>query len=402
MALGQAEAPDSRLPFAVRLVLAGLGIAAAAWLMWTAVGVHLERACVLLDTPYLPLCDDPADARGAQRQQQLRHRLAVNPAEADSWIQLTHIETGTYEKPLLRAVSALAPNDPNVLLWRAGDLLARNQGPQAVDLLVQLVVYRKRGEATDALARILASGQGTALLRPHLATGDRWLPQVLTRLTALKLPLPPALPLMAEASSSGTIRKPTIQFFIRALRDAGLWSDAYSLWLAQQRGPTPLLHNGRFEQAFEPDGFDWETTPTLPSKAGAIVSQRTSGSRGQVLDIEFTGRPLAIPVIRQYVFAPPGKYLLRGQYMSSKLRLEEGLAWAARCTNGDAAVPAGRSEGLPDTAGSWQGFQFAISVPASCGLVFSLQLETSAPSAASAGAKGRAAFDSLELVRQGV
>ncbi len=402
MAFGRPEGAQSGPSLTVRLILAGLAVAVAAWLMWTGVRVHMGRACILQDTPYLPLCDDPAGKPDPERRQQLRDRLASNPAEADSWIRLTHIESGKYERPLLRAVSALAPNDPNVLLWRAGDLLARNQGPQAVDLLVQLVAYRKRGEAVEALARILASGQGTALLRPHLATGDRWLPQVLARLIALKLPLSPALPLMGEASSSGTVQRQTIQTFIRALREAGLWADAYSLWLAQQRGPTPLLHNGRFDQAFEQDGFDWEVTPVLPSKAGAIVSQRPSGNRGQVLDIEFTGRPLATPLIRQYIFAPPGKYQLRGQYMGSRLRLEEGLAWAARCTNGDSAVPAGRSEGLNDTAGAWQAFQFAITVPANCGLVFSLQLETLAPSAASGGAKGRAAFDSLELVRQGV
>src|SRR6478752_6435704 len=103
MEFGKAEGAISRLPFPVRLFLAGLAVAVAAWLMWTAVGVHLERACVLLDTPYLPLCDDSADKQGPERQQQLRARLAANPAEADSWIQLAYIETGKYEQPLLRA-----------------------------------------------------------------------------------------------------------------------------------------------------------------------------------------------------------------------------------------------------------------------------------------------------------
>lgn len=390
----QEEGPG--LPFAMRMILVGLAAAVAGWLLWTGIGVHLERACILMDTPYLPLCDDS----GAERPQQLRTRLAANPAEANSWIKLTKIENGKYEGPLLRAASALAPNHPSVQLWRAGDLLSRKQYPQAVDLLVQLVTYPKRGEAADALARIVASGQGAPLLRPHLATAGRWLPQVLASLTALKLPLSSALPLMAEASTSGTIPKPTLQLFILGLRDAGLWGDAYGLWLVQQRGPTPLLHNGSFDQAFEHDGFDWEVTPTLPSRAGAIVSLRASGNRGQVLDIQFTGRALAIPVIRQYVFAPPGKYLLRGQYMGSRLRVEEGLVWAARCTNGSAATLAGRSEGLQDTARAWRNFQFAISVPPNCGLVFSLQLETLGPSAASSGAKGQAAFDSFELLPQ--
>jgi hypothetical protein len=207
---------------------------------------------------------------------------------------------------------------------------------------------------------------------------------------------------MAETTAKGTILKQTTQMYIRALRDAGLWADAYGLWLVQQRGPTPLLHNGRFDQAFQPDGFDWEVTPAPPSRAGAVVTQSGIGNKGQVLDIQLTGRPLAIPIIRQYVFAPPGKYVLRGQFMGSRLRLEEGLAWAARCTQGSSPALAGRSDGLQDTAGQWRSFQFPISVPASCGLVFSLQLETFAPPAASAGGKGRAAFDALELLPQGL
>jgi len=113
-----------------------------------------------------------------------------------------------------------------------------------------------------------------------------------------------------------------------------------------------------------------------------------------------TGRSINIPIIRQFVLAAPGKYVLRGQYMSSRLRLEEGLAWAARCSNSGTAALAGRSEGLHDTGGKWQSFEFPISIPANCGVVFSLQLETMAPYAAPAGAKGRAAFDALELIPQ--
>jgi hypothetical protein len=383
----------------MRVALAGIGIAIAAWLLWMASAVHLERACVLMDTPYLPLCKDPASERLADRIATLRLRLAANPGDAQSWIQLTSLERGPLEKPLLLAAATLAPNDPNVLMWRAGDLLSRQKLPEAVDLLIQLVVYRNRSEAAQALARILASGEGVPLLRPHLGTANRWLPQVLASLAALKLPLPSALPLLAEASSKGMVGRQTTLSYIGALKAAGAWGDAYSLWLSQQKGPTPLLHNGRFDQAFEAGGFDWEVTPALPSRAGAVVAQRGSGNRGQVLDIQFTGRPLATPIIRQYVFAPPGKYILRGQYMASRLRLDEGLAWAARC-DGGTAILAGRSPALQDTAGAWQPFQFEISVPNNCGVVFSLQLETTVPSAASAGGKGHASFDAMELVAQ--
>jgi len=195
----------------------------------------------------------------------------------------------------------------------------------------------------------------------------------------------------------------TIQAYIRALKADGKWADAYGLWLAQQRGPTPLLYNGSFDQPFQPDGFDWEVTPVLPSLAGASVSQRGMSNRGRVLEIEFTGRPVAIPILRQYVFTAPGKYLLRGRYKASRLRMEQGLAWTVRCTDARSAKAlAGRSEGLQDTVGAWRSFQFAFAIPHDCGLVASVQLETFAPYEATAGFKGRASFDGLELVPGGV
>ena len=329
--------------------------------------------------------------------------MAAGPGDSAAWIELTKLETGKNEEALLRAASTLAPAHPNVLMWRAGDALAHNDLPKATELLVALVEFRGKSEAAQTLAQLVASGQGTALLRPYLSSAPRWLPSVLASLPALKLPLGSALPLLAEASAKGAVDKQTVQGYIRSLKNAGEWGDAYSLWISQQRRATTLLHNGRFEQPFEPDGFDWEVTPVPPSRAGALVSQRGSGARGQVLLVEFTAKAVVIPIIRQYLFLRPGRYTLRGQYMSSRLRSEQGLAWAARCSNDKAAVPlAGRSEPLTDTLGAWKSFQFALAVPPDCGQVVSLQLETFAPFEAAAGIRGRAAFDALELLPQGV
>ena len=401
MTSGQDEAGSP--PFAVRLLLAGLGVAAAAALLWLGVAVHLDRACVLMDTPYLPLCSSESTESDASRKGKLRARLASNPGDSDAWIQLTNIETGPRQRALFLGASTLAPTEPNVLMWRAGQALSSQQLPLAVELLVQLIEYRGKAEAAQALARLVASGEGTPLLLAHLPTANRWLPSVVASLAALKLPMTSALSLVAEASAKGMVTRQTVQSYIRALKTDGKWGDAYGLWLAQQRGPTTLLHNGRFDQPFQPDGFDWEVTPALPSRAGAIVSQRGSSNKSQILDIQFTGKPVPLPIIRQYVFAPPGKYVLRGKYMSSRLRMEQGLAWTARCTNDKAAAPvAGQSSGLMDTSGAWQAFQFTIAIPLDCGLVVSLQLETFAPFEATAGFKGRAAFDALELLPRGV
>jgi hypothetical protein len=389
------------IPVAVRLAVAGLAISVSLALIWLSVTIHLERACTLMDTPYLPLCAGNESVSGTERQSNVRAHLTANPGDSDVWIRLANSETGEYEQALFHAAVTLAPSDPNVLMWRAGAALTRNDLPTATGLLVQLIEHRGKGEAADALARLVASGEGTALLRPYLATAGRWLPQVLGSITALKLPITAALPLLAGASAKGAVSQSTLQTYIRALKSDGKWADAYGLWLLQQRGPTPLLHNGAFERPFQPDGFDWEVTPAPASRAGAILSQRGSRDRGQVLEVEYTGKPVAVPVIRQYLFIPPGRYLFRGQYMTSKLRMEQGLTWAIRCSNAKSArALAGRSDGLQDTGGAWQRFQFEVVIPADCGLVASLQLETFAPFESAAGFKGRASFDSFDLSAQ--
>lgn len=386
----------------MRSTLAAISVALAAWLLWVAAATHLDRACVLMDTPYLPLCPTPETVTPEAGRAELRERLARNPGDSSAWINLTNLETGATEQALLRAAIALAPNDPNVQMWRAGQALTQNQLAQAAELLVQIVQYRGGAEPAQALARLVASGEGTELLRPHLGTARRWLPQVIAGLSALKLPVSSALPLLAEASAKGAVQPQTVMSFIRTLKAEGKWTDAFALWLSQQPKGAPLLYNAGFDQRFIPDGFDWEVTPVLPSRAGAIAAQRGLGKRGQVVEVQFTGRAIAMPVLRQHLFIPPGKYLFRGEYMGLKFRSEQGLAWTVRCANNIAAAPAGHSEPLQDTAGAWKTFQFAFVIPPDCGPVASLQLETAAAFEARTGLRGQASFDSFELKPHGL
>jgi len=104
-------------------------------------------------------------------------------------------------------------------------------------------------------------------------------------------------------------------------------------------------------------------------------------------------------VIRQYLFVPPGKYVLRGEYMTTRLRMEQGLAWSVRCPAA-ANAEAGRSAALLDSSGAWKGFSFEFVVPRNCGPIASLQLETFAAFEAVAGFKGQVAFDAFELSAQ--
>jgi hypothetical protein len=185
--------------------------------------------------------------------------------------------------------------------------------------------------------------------------------------------------------------------YISQLKAARAWVDAYSLWVALHRRTLPMLYNGGFDQAFQQDGFDWELPPQgNASRAGALVERTGAGEKGAALDIRFTGRAIALPLVRQNLFLGQGRYRLRGEYKVAQLRMEQGLAWVVRCTAAQTASPAGRSGGLRDT-GAWQPFEFEFSIPEKCGWVASLQLETSTPYEATVGSRGRASFTGLSL-----
>lgn len=380
----------------LRLLLAGVGAVLAGCLVWASFSFHLQRACVLNDTPYLPLCPDTTALAREDLEQALRKRISRNPGDSSAWISLAAQEFESRRRGSLGAAAALAANEPNVLQLRAAEALERNDLEPATALLVQLITRYGGAEAPKVLAQLIATGQGIALLRPHISDAKRWLPQVLWALGNLKLPAPLAMPLVAEAAAQKTLTPAAIQGYIRALKAGGYWGDAYALWISQIKERVPLVYNGSFDKLFEPDGFDWEVTPVQPSRAGALAVQRDLAKRGKVLEIEFSGRPMAVPIVRQYLFVAPGRYAVRGQYVASKLKTEQGLAWAVRCPNA-ARTEAGRSDALQDTSGAWKSFQFEFTLPAQCGLVASLQLEPFAPFEATAGFKGRATFDAIEV-----
>ncbi|HSI55573.1 MAG TPA: hypothetical protein VK981_16485 [Ramlibacter sp.] len=389
--MGTLGIPRSHNPQAV-LVLGGFGLAAL--VAWLCVQVNLERACTVQDSPYLQVCALPEPA-SIEHLASLRSRLARNPGDANAQVQLAVSDGSSAQAALLAAATKLAPNQPNVVMAHAAAALEREDWAGAVAPLVQLVEYRNAAPAAAALARLIAGGQG-ALLAPYVTPGSQWLPRVLARLPELKTSFNAALPLVVHASRLGVLDREAVRGYVRQLKAAGAWGDAYSLWLASKGGPRNILNNPGFDDAFEADGFDWEVPASgPPSRAGAIIERKGAQERGSALDVRFTGRALATPLVRQYLFVGEGRYRLRGDYMTRQLRMEQGLAWTVQCTASPAQ--AGRSLPLGDTGGGWRPFAFEFSVPADCGLVASLQLETHAPFEAALGARGRAAFDAFSL-----
>jgi hypothetical protein len=377
-----------------RLMVGASGAALALALLWVAASAHLHRACTVMDAPYLPLCEPGASDTD---KQELETRVRRNPGDATAWTRLL-VASGAGATKVLQAAAAVAPNNANVLRWRAAEALDQRKYEQAVPLLVTMLEARGSQEAARILAQLMAAPEGVALMRPHLDQAEQWLPSVLAAMPSLKIPPGQALPLVAEAMDKGALPDQARRAYMRSLKAAGQWLDAYGLWLAHQKQVVPLLYNGGFDQAFEPDGFDWEFSPVARSKAGVVIEQEAIARRGLVLGIEFTGRGFTSPILRQYVFAPPGTYRLRGEYMGAKLRSENGLAWVVACPSGAKAGVA-RSTALQDTGGVWKPMEIEFTVPADCGPVASIQLEPAASYEAAIGMKGSVAFDNFGLTR---
>jgi hypothetical protein len=377
---------------AAALFLAGtIGTALLAWL---GIGVNLERACSTGDTPYLDLCSVQVLGSPAHLAA-LRSRIARNPGDTNAYVQLALAEPPAARNRALDAASKLAPGEPNVLTARAAAALDRQDWRGAIPVLVQLTEYRDKPQAALVLARMIASGQG-ALLSPYLTPGSQWFARVLAQMSQVQAPFSTALPLVVQALRLDVLDSNTVLGFVRQLKANGAWVDAYSLWLSLHRKPLPLLYNGSFDDGFQLGGFDWELGAAGPaSRTGAIVERRGAQERGAVLDIQFTGRAIQLPLVRQYLFLGEGKYRLQGEYEARQLRTEHGLAWTVTCPAGQ--TQAGKSDALGDTAAAWRPFSFEFSVPPGCGQVVSRQLETDSPSQAALGARGRIAFDAFSL-----
>jgi hypothetical protein len=326
----------------------------------------------------------------------LRREIAANPALASAYVLLASSADAGDAAGTVRAASIAAPQEPNVLRARAQWHLAHNQLAQATADLVQLTEYYHAvaREPSVALARLVAAGHGE-LLRPHLQPGRQWFGVVLSTMIEEKIPLSAAGTLMTQASATGVLPPRRLSELMRGLKEAGNWVDAYGLWAGEHGGRVPVLYNGNFEQPFARDGFDWETSAGPAGRAGALAERRRLPARGPVLEIQFTGKPIAATPIRQVVFAGPGRYVISGQYRTENLRTEKGLVWTVRCAAGKAANRAGASAPLVDSQGTWAAFRFEASLPADCGPVSSLQVETADPSESNAGLRGRIPFDTL-------
>ncbi len=370
-----------------------LGIAATAlalalgWLAW---GYNLERACTLGQWPELPSCASPTNDVQAQASA-LRKRIARNPGDSEAWINLAMLEQGA----ALEMATKLAGQDYRVQRLQAGRAIERQQWPQAVGWLVRLVQDNRDAPAALALAKMVLEPSALAAMIAQLENDSRWLEPVINSMPQARVPVIKAMPLVVRALALKAVPPALLQRLLTGLKAEGQWMEAHALWLASLGHSVPLIFNGDFEQGFMPGGFDWEVLPVLPSRAGALVHQATASGRGGVLEVDFTGRAVTLPIVRQYVMLMGNRYTLSGEFMTMRLRTEQGLTWALRCVVGGREVA--HTPPLKDTSGQWQPMELAFDVPAGCGPALVLQLQTVLPEEALGGLRGEVRFDNLQL-----
>ena len=378
------------------------------WLALASVPANLASTCHWKQWPVLPSCQNPEDLSNEQRVQDLRGYLANNPGDSLSYAELARFATqpesvlkssGT---AVLNAATLTAPHDATVLQLQAGQALQDADWTTAVDRLVLLADTYGNANARTALAVLVAQSGTTPGLTDALlgaAKKDQaWLESVVRAMPAAGVPVTSAMLLAGRLAQTEGLTPKFGRQLIKQLKTEGAWLDAHAIWLSLWKQPLGFLFNGDFEKPFFPDAFDWEVMDNKTYQAGAQASLSNSGKQGQVLLVKFTGRPVKTPIIRQYLILPAGEYRFAGEYQSSNLRSNEGLAWALSCGADKQALA--QTPALNRTGTNWSSFNVRFRVSAECGPLVTLFLQTQAAYEAKTGQHGEMMFDHFTITRE--
>lgn len=395
---------------ALRWTPARLGITAALlvatlWLGWKAWDVNTTMSCWKNEWPQLAMCDEINGRTLDEKVARLEQRLAQNPGDTLALVALT-VYAHQPDAPsrldpvaLLERAAKVAPQQGDVLRLQAHHAMKEQRWAAALDALIRLSQYHGDAQATRTLTELVnfarVNGEvGKALVAAARAdTG--WLDRVLRALPEAKVPTVVAMPLVQQLVEQKTLTPKLGLALIRQLKAEGQWLDAHALWMQLWNKPLPMLFNGDFEQPFLNGGFDWETPGGNDHRAGAQVSLSGRKERGQVMRVEFRGKALATPIVRQILMLPPGRYRFTGEYQSTELRSEQGLAWVFSCAGSRGEIA--RAPSLRTTGRDWNRLEVALQVPPECGFGVSLGLQPQADFEARTGMRGEMLFDNFQL-----
>lgn len=398
-------------PNALIRALWWLALPVAGVLAWKAWNHNLAMLCSDRQWPWPTFCAEPGAEEPPVREQvaRLQARIARNPGDGQAYAELARFaalppeETGLDGARVLEAARGAAPHHRYVLQATAMSALGAQRWTEGVDALMQLSDLFSDAEAHRVLGVLMASSQGDdavlKALQDAAARDTRWLEKAVRTLPAQQLPVSATMRLLGSLAADGAMTPELGRFVVRELKKEGQWLEAHAVWLSLFKRPLGLLFNGDFERALIADGFDWESGERDSPQAGVRLTQPGMGTRGQVLRVQFTGKPMRPPVVRQHLILPPGRYRLNGDYRADNLRTEGGMSWVVRCA-GNPQQELARSAPLMATSRAWRPFGFDVDVPAGACLGVELALAPHAAVEARTGLRGEMLLDRLELVRR--
>ena len=396
------QAPP-RMTAARALAMVAL-LAAALWLGWKAWDVNTTMSCWKDEWPHLKVCEEIMGRTPEEQVAKLQERLTNNPGDSEALVLLTVWANrpggfpGLDAEALLNAAGKAAPQNPNVLLLQATTAMRAQRWPEAIERFGRLAQFHRDANASLTLARLIGLADKSAPLNDALLAAAKadggWLTPVFYAMPKAKVPMAAAVPLVTELMATQQLEPRLGQFVIGQLKREGLWMEAHAVWRSLWNRPLDLVFNGDFEQPFVRGGFDWEVADANDHRSGARIDLVSRSDRGQVLKVEFTGKAMRTPILRQDMLLLPGRYVLRGAMRSTDLRSEKGLAWVVSCNKDGREL--GRTAALKTTGREWAKWEALIEMPPDCsGFGARLALQPFAPYEAKTGLRGEALFDAL-------
>jgi hypothetical protein len=382
----------------------------ALWLGYEAWVRNIDQACHLNEWPYLRLCAERAPKTDEELAEQLLARLARNPGDSASAVALAVIADRQPDKQIagvtadeaLARAQAMAPQDQYVLHLQANKAIREQRWADALQPLIKLSQFHRSDAAAEQIARLIHYATQDVTLQAALAQAaqadSRWLNRPIRRMPRLNIPVIVAMPTVSAAMIKGRLSPSLGRFLIQRLKTEGHWLDAHAVWQHLWQRPLALLFNGDFEQPFLPGGFDWEPGQRNVHSAGAQVARMGWRDRSQVMQVRFTGRPMAANIVRQDLVLPHGAYQLSGEYYASELRSEKGLVWTVICARTKQELA--RTEPMVAEGRSWRPLSLTFQIPAECGIGATLSLRPQAAFEAKAGMRGEILFDRMKIERK--
>lgn len=367
-----------RLP-AARLVAAGLVAAVIAVLAVLIVGNHsnlvtrgpnsppaaLDAAWEVVNNPD-STPDQLARAEDAARTALRKEPLSSSPVSLVAAIRDRQGQTDKAEN-LMRVAAKLNGRANIAQLWLFNHLLAQQKYDEAFTYADALL--RRETDFTEQLfpelAGTLNDPAAVAPLARRLAKNPAWRP-VFTEAVIENYPDPTgAFTLLSDIRASGGVVSQTeLTAYLTRLVVAHRYEEAYLNWVLflpeDVSSHLANVYDGEFDDlpAVRPFGWDigGSISGDIESPPGSLQEQDPA------LHVRYDGLA-GRKFPQQLLVLPPGRYVLKGQVMTTTAASAGRLAWTVQCVgtaNDLVRAPA------PDTDNAWQGFEAAFTISKDC------------------------------------